>query len=221
MSTSDPDHGYHASRGTPEESLLAAIVRQAVLDLEDSDETVRYEANQFFLRAEGDWAAMRRFYFGALGLDEAQVLKALSPKLAVMAAPVKKEALDSLLSLLPDGPFTAKAVMAQTGREYAQIRSWLEHLKKRGIVVRTGRGEFCRADCLPTKPEPRLKAAIHKPADVRRVVYGLLQRPHSFSEIIAATGGDVSDGVIRRVLNEGRDALELSRDDDGRYQLVA
>ena len=216
----DPDHGYHNSRGTPEESLLAAIVRQAVADLDDPDETIRYEATEFFLQQRGGWANMRRLYFGALGLDEGQVLKALAPKLTPMERPIKREGPDLIVPLLPEGTFTPKVIQNMTGRDYVQIRGWLEHLTKRGVVVRTGRGEFTRTDCI-VKAAPRPRAALKRPDEIKAIVYRLLAEPHTFKDLIIATQGDVSESGIRNVLNAGRAAFELSRDDEGRYLVRA
>jgi hypothetical protein len=187
----------------PSRALLAAVVLQAVDDLTASDETVRWEAHEFFLQPRGGWAEMRRFYFDALGLDEGKVLASLAPRLSAPERPEKKWTADDLLALLPKEQFAARAMMRQTRCGYSQVRGWLETLKMRGLVVQTGRGQFCRADCytLPPKllprPPPAPPTAKPKP-DARRIILeSLLDGPKTIREINFALNGAIGTDVIR------------------------
>ncbi len=209
---------------TPSRSLLCAVVLQAILDLDDRDETVKWEANEFFLSERGGWADMRRFYFEALGLDEARVLTALRPKLTAPERPSKRWLAEDLFVVLPLVPFTVKAMMRLTQMGYTQVRARLETLENQGLVLRVGRGEFCRTShlpppSLPSPSSPTVKRHYLTYSEVRQIIHGLLATPHSFKDLIIATNGDVSDSTIRNVLNNGLLTFELSRSDDGRYLL--
>lgn len=215
MSTYDQGDGGNS----PHRSLLSAVVLQAILDLDDKDETVRYEANEFFLAEKGGWVDMRKFYFGALGLDEARVLRALKPKLTMPERPSKRWLAEDLFDVLPMVPFTAKAMMRLTEMGYTQVRTRLQTLEERGWVTRVGRGEFCRTAHLPPPAPP--PPARQTYADVRQIVHGLLREPHTFKDLIIATNGEVGEGKIRDVLRNGLATFELSRADDGCYLLRA
>jgi hypothetical protein len=205
----------------PERSLLAAIVLQAVSDLDDSDVTVRHEAHQFLMARSGGWADMRKFYFDALGLDEGKVLASLAPRLSPPERPEVRLTYDVLFRDLPRQPFSISDLSRTHRRGYAQLRGLIQTCEDKGLVVRTGRGAFCRADCVPPpEPPPAMKKRHKLPHEVKALVYTLLREPHSFRELNIVLGGEVPESAIRKVLNEGRDAFELSRDDDGRYQVA-
>lgn len=204
----------------PERALLAAVVLQAVADLDDPDENARYEAHQFFMARHGGWADMRRFYFDALGLDEGRVLASLGPRLSPPERPEVRLTFDVLYRGLPRVPFSISDLIRKHRRGYSQLRGLIQTCEDKGIVVPTRRGVFCRVDCLPPPDKPKEKP-LKKPASVKAVVYSLLTEPRTFKDLIIATGGDVSDSTIRTVLREGRDSFELSRDDDGRYLIAS
>jgi hypothetical protein len=218
MSTYDQGHGGNS----PHRSLLSAVVLQAVQDLDDKDETVKWEANEFFLAERGGWADMRKFYFGALGLDEARVLTALGSKLTAPERPSRRWLAEDLFKVLPMVPFTVKEVLRLTQMGYTQVRGRLETLEHQGLVLRIGRGEFCRTSHLPppsSPSSPTVKRSHLTYAEVRKIIHGLLAKPHSFKDLIIATNGDVGDSKIRDVLRNGLLTFELSRSDDGRYLL--
>lgn len=215
MSTYDQGHGGNS----PHRSLLSAVVFQAILDLDDKDEAVKWEANEFFLAERGGWADMRRFYLGALGLDEARVLTALRSKLTMPERPSRRWLAEDLFDVLPLVPFTVKAMMRLTEMGYTQVRARLQTLEERGWVTRIGRGEFCRTAHLPPPAPLPVKPKFPTYADVRQIVHGLLHEPHSFKDLIIATDGEVPEGAIRDVLRKGLLTFELSRADDGRYLL--
>lgn len=215
MRKNDSGHGGK----NPERALLAAIVLQAIEDLDEKDETACYEAHQFFMAETGGWAEQRRFFFDALGLDEARVLASLRPRLSPPERPEVRLTFDVLYRDLPREPFSISDLIRKHRRGYSQLRGLIQTCEDKGLVVPTGRGVFCRVDCLPPPDTPKEKP-MTKPADVKVVVYALLNEPRTFKDLIIATGGDVSDSTIRTVLREGRDSFELSRDDDGRYQVT-
>lgn len=209
------DSGYGGKN--PERALLAAIVLQAIEDLDEKDEMACYEAHQFFMAETGGWAEQRRFFFDALGLDEARVLASLRPRLSPPERPEVRLTFETLYRDLPRVPFSISDLGRTTRRGYAQLRGLIQTCEDKGLVVRIGRGAFCRADCIPPPaPPPVPKKAL----DVKALVYSLLVEPHSFKDLIIATGGEVPDGAIRTVLREGRECFELSRDDEGRYQVA-
>ncbi|MBA3911121.1 MAG: hypothetical protein C0524_14915 [Rhodobacter sp.] len=216
MRKNDSGHGGK----NPERALLAAIVLQAIEDLDDPDETARYEAHEFFLQPRGGWADQRRFFFDALGLDERRVLASLRPRLSPPERPEVRLTFDVLYRDLPRVPFSISDLIRKHRRGYSQLRGLIQTCEDKGLVVPTGRGVFCRVDCLPPPDTPKEKP-LKKPASVKAVVYALLTEPRTFKDLIIATGGDVSDSVIRTVLREGRDSFELSRDDDGRYLIAS
>lgn len=219
MSTYDQGHGGNS----PHRSLLSAAVLQAVQDLDDKDETVKWEANEFFLAERGGWADMRRFFFGALGLDEARVLTALGSKLTAPERPSRRWLAEDLFKVLPMVPFTVRAMMNLTQMGYTQVRGRLQTLEEHGLVMRTGRGEFCRADYVPPSVPPPVPPTVKRRyltySEVRQIIHGLLAKPHSFKDLIIATNGDVSDSTIRDVLRNGLLTFELSRSDAGHYLL--
>lgn len=209
----------------PERALFSAIVLQAIEDLNSNDETACYEAHQFFMAQAGGWADMRKFYFDALGLDEGKVLASLAPRLSPPERPEARLTYDVLFRDLPRVPFSISDLGRTHRRGYAQLRGLIQTCEDKGLVVRTGRGAFCRADCVPPpapppEPPPVVKKRHKLPHEVKALVYALLREPHSFRELNIVLGGEVPEGAIRKVLNEGRDAFELSRDDDGRYQVA-
>jgi predicted transcriptional regulator of viral defense system len=122
--------------------------------------------------------------------------------------------------------------MLKTG--FKQLRTPLSKLEGRGLVERTGKDVYRKvpqsrklaapppspAPLIPMRLHPVSKRAISNYANVRQIVHGLLIEPHAFRDLIFATNGDVSEGTIRSVLNNGLLKGELSRADDGRYQLV-
>lgn len=180
----------------PEQSLLAAVVLQAVEDLDSTDELARWEAHEFFLQPHGGWADMRRFYFGALGLDEGKVLEKLRPRLAPPERPERRLTFDTLFDALPKVPFSALSIAKKTRRGYTQIRGLLQTLEQKSLVVRTGRGVFCRVDSLPPPPAP----AAPKP-DARRIILdSLLDGPKTIREINFALSGEIGTDVIREHL---------------------
>lgn len=190
-------HGESGQGGNaPERALLAAIVLQAVTDLDDTDETVRYEAHEFFLQPRGGWADQRRFFFDALGLDEGKVLAALAPRLAPPERPEVRLTYDVLHRDLPRVPFSALSIAKKTRRGYTQIRGLLQTMEDKGLVVRTGRGVFCRTDSLPPPPAP----PTPKP-DARRIILeSLLDGPKTIREINFALNGEIGTDVIREHL---------------------
>lgn len=180
-----------------ERALLAAVILQAIDDLSDKDETVRFEAHEFFLQQHGGWAEQRRFYFGALGLEESSVLTALAGKLAPPERPERRWTASDLLGVLPTERFSATALAGSLRRGYTQVRGMLQILEQKGLVVRTGRGEFCRTEC--HRPDP-----VPPPApDTRRIVLDALRDgPKTVREIVFATDGEIGEDVIRRHLAE-------------------
>ncbi len=188
----------------PSRALLAAVVLQAVDDLTASDEAIRWEAHEFFLQPRGGWAEMRRFYFDALGLNEGKVLASLAPRLSAPERPEKKWTADDLLALLPKEQFAARAMMRATRCGYSQVRGWLETLKVRGLVVQTGRGQFCRADCYT--PQPKLLSPPPPPPpapptpkpDARSIILDtLLDGPKTIREINFVLNGEINPEAIR------------------------
>jgi hypothetical protein len=192
-------HGESGQGGNaPERALLAAIVLQAVTDLNDPDETVRFEAHEFFLQRRGGWADMRKFYFDALGFDERRVLASLGPRLSPPERPEVRLTYDVLYRELPRVPFTISDLIRKHRRGYSQLRGLIQTCEDKGIVVRTGHGAFCRADSLPPPPAPPKPKP--KP-DARRIILDtLLDGPKTIREINFALDGEIDNNAIREHL---------------------
>ena len=197
----------------PCRALLAAVVLQAVDDLSASDETIRWEAHEFFLQPHGGWADMRRFLFDALALNEGKVLASLASRLSPPERPDKRLVADDLFALLPNEPFSTRAMMRLTRCGYSQVRGWIESLKVRGVVVQIGRGQFCRLTCytppIPrTAPPSKTKAPSPPKRNVLRLVLDALHDgPKTIREIGFATDGQFDSTTIRthlkRAVEEG------------------
>lgn len=205
----------------PSQSLLAAVVVQAVDDLDSSDRIAKYEANLFFREQEGGWADMRKFYFGALGIHEAKAIASLTPRFSDVEPPASyfDASLDELLELLPRKPFTAREVAAILGVRYNKVSSHFQVMMRHGKIRRLTRGVFARHDYVPPPAvAPPPKATY---ADVRKIVHDLLRdRPHKFKDLIMSTEGNVSEGTIRTVLRNGLLTSELVRSWDAHYSLA-
>lgn len=193
----------------PERALFSAVILQAVDDLSDKDETVRFEAHEFFLQQHGGWADKRRFFFGALGLDEARVLAAIAPRLSPPERPEKRWTAEDLLDVLPNKPFSATALAGSLRRGYAQVRGLLQTLEQKGFVVRTGRGKFCRTDCHQPAPAPKAPSPDWR----LRVLDALRDGPKSIRAINIALDGELGIDHIRAhlkaALAEGHVSYEL------------
>jgi hypothetical protein len=183
----------------PERALFSAIVLQAVDDLSVSDETVRWEAHEFFMQPRGGWADSRRFFFDALGLDERKVLAKLASRLSPPERPKQPEVrqtYDVLYHDLPRHPFSISDLGRTLRRGYAQLRNLVQMMEDKGLVVRMARGVFCRTDSLPPPPAP----PTPKP-DARRIILDtLLDGPKTIREINFALDGEIDNNAIREHL---------------------
>ena len=202
-----PTSGKH-----PSHALLVAVVVQAVDDLDSPYPVVKYEANRFFREPVGGWAEMRRFYFGALGLDEGKALAAIEHRFSDVEPPTTyfDASVDDVLALLPRESFTAVQVAEILGVRYNKASSHFQVLMRHGKIKRFARGLFARHDYV--LPEPLPVSVKRNPSEVRRIVHGLLrERPRKFKDLVMATEGDVPEGAIRTVLRNGLETGELKR----------
>lgn len=208
--------GSGQGSNAPERALLAAVVLQAVMDLDDLDETVRFEAHEFFLQRRGGWADQRRFFFDALGLDEGKVLAELETRFAPPERPKVRLTYDVLHRDLPRVPFSALSIAKKTRRGYTQIRGFLQTMEDKGLVVRTGRGEFCRTDCLPPPPAPPTPKPTPKSTpkpDARRIILEtLLDGPKTIREINFALDGEIDNHAIREHLKRAAEECVVDYD---------
>lgn len=192
----------------PERALLAAIVLQAVTDLDDPDETARYEAHEFFLQPRGGWADMRKFYFDALGLDEDRVLASLRPRLSPPERPEVRLTFEDVYRDLPRVPFAISDLIRKHRRGYSQLRGFIQTCEDKGLVVRMSRGAFCRKDSLPPPPAP----PAPKP-DARRIILDSLKDgPKTIREIVFAIDGELDSSTVREHLKRAEEECVVDYD---------
>lgn len=130
----------------PEQSLAAAVIIQAIHDLESRNEVARFEAHEFFLQESGPWADMRRFYFQAIQIDEAVVHEAFKQRLDPPERPEKKCTAQEVAAATPrNRTFKAKEMQRLTGLSYLQMGSRIQALMNAGEIVRVERGIYCHA----------------------------------------------------------------------------
>lgn len=208
---------YLTDTSTPA-ALLAAVVLQAIEDLDSTLPLERWEAIEFFAAPDGPWAEQRRLYFDALGLDEAKVQGQLAERLIRFEKPAERLTAGVLYRDLPKTPFSATSLAGSLRRGYAQVRGLLQTLEQRGLVVRTGRGEFCRADSYQPAPAPAPKALA---PDWRLLVLDTLRDgPKSIRAINIALEGELGTDRIRALLKEA-EAQGLVRYDLPDWELVS
>lgn len=208
-----------AARGamvTPESALLSAIILKAVEDLTSNDDTVRFEAHEFFLQKKGPWADSRRHLFDAAGLDEEAVCNTLSRKLTPPEKPVRKWSSDDIYESMPDHPVEARDLLRSLGVRTALVTSRLQHLVKRGLVMRVGIGQYIRSDKFDAwdakRPMPKPALAVQIESHLRDTGEALTIRQLGF-----VFDGDYGSDAIRTALKslaaEGRvkcDVIEWS-----------
>lgn len=193
----DPDFGVHASRPNGPIALYRAALARAVLDLfgksipgADS-ETVqqsRREALYFLTRESGAWATSRKDLCDICGIDadqlRANVLRVLRGGEIAGADPRNGF----------DGIDIARELWAHEQGEPERAR---EQRKKQRAMPRQA---------------PR-RNAIASYSAVRSAILPLLSEPRQFKDLIAATDGEVSDWLIRKVLANAVNKGEVIRDD--------
>ena len=131
---------------TPEQDLCFAVVRQAVEDLESSDEEACFEAHEFLFQKRGGWADMRRMYFSLIGLDEDSVQEHLAPHYDPPERPDKKWTMMEVYDVLPKGTFKPMDIVPRTTLRYASMMGRFQHLMSMGLIRRVDRGTFVRTD---------------------------------------------------------------------------
>lgn len=211
MTPADPDYGIHQSRTCPEELLIYAILSRAILDLFGSvglvsrgDEVVkaRHDALMFLTQESGGWAQRRADICVAIGFDSDVVRNRV-----IRVLEGDTSALDT---------YDGRGALTHV----ADARKLWEHEKSASQRAR-------EANKLAKERRER-KACAHRPkhkiaryADVRAIVLPLLNKPHSTKDLVIATNGDVSDTMIRKVLNNALEKGEIvCNPETHQYQVV-
>ena len=202
MTLTDPDYGVHYSRTPPEELLVFSILSRAILDLfgkvgltsnsEEAEQT-KQDALSFLTQKAGGWAKRRNELCEAVGIDGDEVRDRVVRVLE-----------GDTLAL---GTYEGRRELTRV----AEARALWEHEK--------GAAERAREAALKqrrTRPEPKPSPTntITKYSEVRKIIFKLLDQPHSFKDLIIATDGDVSDTTIRNVLRIGVEKGELIKPND-------
>ena len=207
----DPDYGHHDSRTPPAARLVTAILAQAIHDVFGSPRGVsttnqaslaRQEALIFLVASAGQAAHWRKRYCDLVGID-AEILRSRIITILESEAP---PSLAYGLGQHPEGLVEARAMWAaMRPRPSTGIPANLPRIVPKAQPP---------APLVPVKTRTE-----HKYEDVRVLIYELLKTPHSYRDLVIATGGDIGEHQIRRALKEGLEQRLLSRDTKGRHLL--
>lgn len=210
MTLTDPDYGQHGSRTPPEELLIFSILSRAIVDLfgtvgmtanEDEAKVAKQDALMFLTQKTGGWAKRRRELCDAVGIDADEMRDRV-----VRVLEGDNLALDT---------YETRGALTHVSEAQA-LWEYEKGATERARVASIEAKRYRRKVKLAPK-----KNSITKYSEVRPVILALLDRPRTFKDLTIVTNGDVSDTVIRKVLQNGVAKGELIKPHTDTYVLAS
>lgn len=201
----DPDFGVHVSRPDGPQSLYRAVIARAVLDLfgkvipaseTDEAQLARREALYFLTRESGAWAESRRRLCAACEVDP-DALRV------------------NILRILGGGEIVGADARNSFGGIGIAQQLWED---EQATPERAQTARKQQAKRKPTAPRQKVKASYSM---IRTAVLAQLSEPRQFKDLIAATGGEFGDAMIRKVLANAVQKGEIVRNDENHTYILA